>query len=380
MEFGRRAVESLGRTTDMNTTAMAISNSIIQEDVRAIAGELGKRLASLSGTTILIAGGSGFLCSYFLETIAQLNDTAWRSPCRVVSVDNLRSGLAQRVGHLSDRPEFRFLQHDISHPIDLGEPVQWIIHGAGIASPTFYRKYPLQTVDVNVTGTRQILELARQHKVQSLLYLSSSEIYGDPDPHFVPTPEKYRGNVSCTGPRACYDESKRMAETLCGIYRTLYNVPVKIARPFNIYGPGQRLDDRRIIPDLISAAVQRQPLTLYSDGRATRSFCYIRDAIRALWLILMSNADGEAFNVGNDEKEISIAELAQELSSIAGPPPLKIIHHTSKDPQYLTDNPQRRCPDLTKLRTRFSWAPTVNLEQGLRRTLYSYTGDQCVSQ
>jgi dTDP-glucose 4,6-dehydratase/UDP-glucuronate decarboxylase len=326
----------------------------------------------LAGSTILITGGSGFLCSYFLDTLAYANDTILRSPCRVISVDNLRSGIADRVAYLTIRPEFRFVTHDISEPLNLDEPVHWIIHGAGIASPTFYRKYPLETVDVNVTGTRQVLEIARRQHARSVLYLSTSEIYGDPDPAFIPTREDYRGNVSCNGPRACYDESKRMAETLCGIYRTLYNVPVKIVRPFNVYGPGQRLDDRRIIPDLMAAALRRQPLVLYSDGRATRSFCYIRDAIHAMLLVLISDANGEAFNVGNDEREINIRELASQLADIAGPPTLEVIYKTSSDPQYLTDNPQRRCPDLSKLRTQFGWRPEVGIREGLRRTLHSY--------
>jgi UDP-glucuronate decarboxylase len=217
-----------------------------------------------------------------------------------------------------------------------------------------------------------MLDLAQRQGARSILYMSTSEIYGDPDPAFIPTAEDYRGNVSCNGPRACYDESKRMAEALCGIYHSLYRTPVKVMRPFNVYGPGQRLDDRRIVPDLIAAALDRQPLVLYSDGRATRSFCYISDAIRAMWHVLLSDANGEAFNVGNDEREISISDFAGELAAIAGDPPLQVIHRASDDPQYLTDNPQRRCPDLRKLRSRFPWTPAVGLAEGLRRTLQSY--------
>jgi dTDP-glucose 4,6-dehydratase/UDP-glucuronate decarboxylase len=353
-------------------SATAVANQVIRADIQAISEELGQVLAPLAGATLLVTGGSGFLCSYLLETIAWLNETVWDHPCRVISLDNLRTGVASRVAHLAGRPEFRFVNHDVSEPLHLGEPVQWIVHGAGIASPAFYRQYPLETVDVNVAGTRRMLELARRDGVRGILYISTSEIYGDPDPRFIPTPEDYRGNVSCTGPRACYDESKRMAEALCGIYRNLYRTPVKVIRPFNVYGPGQRLDDRRIVPDLISAALDRRPLVLYSDGRATRSFCYVSDAIRAMFLILLSDAVGEAFNVGNDEREISIGDFARELARIAGPPALEVMHETSGDPQYLTDNPQRRCPDLTRLRTRFHWQPKVGLAEGLRRTLLSY--------
>ena len=352
------------------------ANRVIREDVQGIAEELGNVLAPLAGTTLLVTGGSGFLCSYLLDTVAYLNETAWNDPCRVISVDNLRSGISSRVAHLAERPGFRFVHHDVSEPFEPGEPVDWIIHGAGIASPTFYRKYPLETVDVNVSGTRRMLELARRTGARSILYTSTSEIYGDPETQFIPTAEDYRGSVSCTGPRACYDESKRLAESLCAIYRNLYATPVKVIRPFNVYGPGQRLDDRRIVPDLISAALERRPLVLFSDGRATRSFCYVSDAIRAMFLILLSNADGQAFNVGNDEREISMADFAHELSRIAGPPPLEIVYQTSKDAQYLTDNPQRRCPDLSKLRSYFSWQPKVSLTEGLRRTLLSYQPTQ----
>lgn len=364
-------MEGLERQIAMKSTATR-SDLVIREDARLITEELSRQIASLAGSTILVTGGSGFLCSYFLETVAYANEALLRPPCRVISVDNLSTGVAERVAGLADRPEFRFITHDISEPLEIHEPVHWVIHGAGIASPTFYRKFPLETVDVNVGGTRRVLEMARRHQVRSVLYLSTSEVYGDPDPRFIPTPESYRGNVSCNGPRACYDESKRMAETLCGIYRALDQVPVKIVRPFNVYGPGQRLDDCRIIPDLMSGALRRTPLALYSDGAATRAFCYIRDAIRAMWLILLSEADGETFNVGNDEEEISIAELARKLSGVAGPPALSVVHRNSEDPHYLTDNPQRRCPDLTELRTRFNWTPKVNLADGLRRTLKSY--------
>lgn len=349
-------------------------NPVIEADAAAICRELSASLEALYGTTLLVTGGSGFLCSYLLETVAHLNDQFPEKPCRVISIDNLRSGIAERTAHLRERPEFLFLQHDVSQPLALGEPVDWIVHGAGIASPTFYRRYPLETIDVNATGTRRMLDLARQTNARSLLYISTSEIYGDPDAAHIPTREDYRGNVSCTGPRACYDESKRMAETLCWVYHQLYGSPVKVIRPFNVYGPGQRLDDKRIIPDLISAALERRPIELFSDGHATRSFCYVSDAIRALWLILLSDAKGEAFNVGSDEREIAIGELAELVSQVAGPPRLEIRHRTSEDKHYLTDNPQRRCPDLAKLRGRFSWSPKVPLSEGLGRTLRSYRG------
>src|SRR5581483_6000323 len=189
--------------------------------------------------------------------------------------------------------------------------------------------YPLETIDVNVTGTRRLLDLARDTGCRAMLYLSTSEVYGDPDAASIPTPEEYRGLVSCTGPRACYDESKRLAEALCQIYARRYGVRVVTVRPFNVYGPGQRLDDGRIVPDLIGAALRRRPLVLFSDGRASRAFCYVSDAVRAIWLVLLGGAPGSVFNVGNDECEISIAALAEAVRRAAGPPPLPIEYRTS---------------------------------------------------
>ena len=350
---------------------------MISEDVERVTDQVGARLELLSGSTLLVTGTSGFLFSYLVETIAALNQHRLDPPCRVIAVDKLAP--PERLSYLANNQAFRFLQHDATQPLELNEKVDWIIHGASIASPTYYRRYPLETIDVNVTGTRHMLELTRERGARGMLFLSTSEIYGDPDRAFVPTPEDYRGNVSCTGPRACYDESKRMGETLCMTYHRLYGTPVKIIRPFNVYGPGQRLDDRRIIPDLMKAARYREPLTLYSDGRASRSFCYVSDAIAAMLLILLSDAQGEAFNVGNDEEEISIRELARLMREIAGPPWLEIEFKTSDDADYVTDNPQRRCPDLTRIRSRFSWQPKVSLAEGLKRTLLSYEENAATS-
>ncbi len=348
------------------------ASTIISQDIEHIIQDLRDHFQALRGTTLLVTGANGFLCSYFVDTVAVLNEKGLNPPCQVIVVDNLQTGFSERFKHLEGRKEICFIQQDVTFPVNLDQRVDWIIHGASIASPTLYRQYPLQTIDVNVIGTRQMLELARQNRVRSMLYLSTSEIYGDPDPVFIPTPEEYRGNVSCTGPRACYDESKRLAETLCMTYYRLFKIPVKIVRPFNVYGPGLRLDDGRIIPDLMKSVLHRQPLVLYSNGRATRAFCYITDAVCAMWYVLLSDTNGEVFNVGNDEKEVSIRELAESVRQIAGPPWLEIEHRVSEDVDYLKDNPQRRCPDLTKLRRWFPWQPKVSLVEGLKRTLCSY--------
>lgn len=366
-------MESVVVTPRWNTATGQRPASVIERDLHAIASELEPALRPLRGETLLVTGGAGFVCSYFVDTIAFLNTQAWERSCQVVCLDNLVTGRLPRLAHLLDRPDVHIIQHDLSKPLRaLPKAVRgrlWVIHGAGIASPITYRRHPLETIAVNVQGTQHVLELAKARQARSVLYLSSSEVYGDPPAEWIPTPEEYRGHVSCTGPRACYDESKRLAETLCLTYHRQFGLPVNIARPFNVYGPGQRLDDGRVMPDLIAAAVHRQPLVLYSDGRATRAFCYITDAIRAMWWVVMAGRHGEAFNVGNDQEELPMQELAQRVRRAAGPPELPIEQRRSQDAEYLTDNPQRRCPNLQKLRAAFPWTPAVPLSEGLQRTL-----------
>lgn len=345
-------------------------SSIIRDDVGQIIGEMKASLNALSAQTILVTGAAGFLGSYFLDLLATLNDRKEiSSPCFVIGMDNFRSGIRTRVEHLQGRGDVRLLSQDITTPKIFKERIDWIIHLASIASPTFYRQFPLETIDTNVNGTKHMLELARKG-AKSMLYLSSSEIYGDPPSSEIPTKEDYRGNVSCTGPRACYDESKRMAETLCTTYHRQCGVPVKIVRPFNVYGPGQRLDDKRVIPDLLSSVLKREPIVLYSNGKATRSFCYVRDAVRGMLRVLFSSSNGEAFNVGNDE-QISIGHLAEKIADVAAPPRVAVEYRTSHDTDYLIDNPQRRQPDLTKLKS-LNWKPEVCLADGLKRTIQSY--------
>ena len=350
-------------------TINAATAPIIREDADIVCRDLSSWASPFNGTTMLITGAGGFLASHLLETIAVFNESA-KPGCRVLAVDNFQSGLPERISWIKDRPDMELRQGDASQPFEPGERVDWIIHAASIASPSLYRRFPLETIDVNVNGTRHMLDLLRRDG-RGMLFMSSSEIYGDPDPLHIPTAEDYRGFVSCTGPRACYDESKRLGETLAMTYHRLYGSPVKIIRPFNVYGPGQRLDDGRILPDLMSAAFYRRPIVLYSNGRATRSFCYIRDAIHGMLLVLLMGASGEAFNVGNDE-EISIGDLAEIVSRLDGSPYLPIRFETSQDRDYLSDNPQRRCPDLTKLKTLGGWKPEVKVREGLKRTLQSY--------
>lgn len=349
---------------------------IVFDDCREIVADIGARLQPLSGKTVLITGANGFLMSYLVDAILAWNDSGRGEPAHVIAVDSLITGRSERLAHVAGRDDVTLVEHDITRPLAPERRVHFVVHGASIASPSVYRQYPLETIDANVGGTRMMLELARSQGVAGMLVMSTSEIYGDPDPAFIPTPESYRGNVSCTGPRACYDESKRMAETLATVYHQLYDLPVVAIRPFNVYGPGFRLDDKRVLPDLMTSVLNREPIVLFSDGRPTRAFCYVTDAVRAMLLLVVSGRGGEAFNVGNDEGEISMSDLAHLVARVGAEvmevEPVAVSLGQSSDPAYLTDNPQRRCPDLGKLRTCMDWSPRVPISEGLRRNLISY--------
>lgn len=343
---------------------------VIFNDIREIADRIKKDLRVLEGKTIVISGAAGFLPSYFVHTLVFANTYLLKKSIKVICVDNFRTGTSDRLLPWKGRSDIKFIARDITKPLNIKEKVDFIIHGASIASPVWYRKFPLETIDVNVGGTRNLLELARRNNSEGFLHLSSSEVYGDPPEKFIPTTEDYWGNVSPTGPRACYDESKRLGETLCMIYFRNFGVPIKIVRPFNVYGPGLRLDDGRVIPDFVKNALRKKPIIILSDGRATRSFCYISDFITANLLLLIHPSKGEAFNIGNDE-EISISRLAQKVNQISGSK-AGVKFAVSKEKAYLTDNPQRRLPNLAKIKKTIKWSPEISLSEGLKRTLKFY--------
>jgi dTDP-glucose 4,6-dehydratase/UDP-glucuronate decarboxylase len=215
------------------------------------------------------------------------------------------------------------------------------------------------------------------HALRGLLFFSTSEIYGDPSPDMIPTPETYRGNVSCTGPRACYDESKRYGETLCVTFARSLGVPVRIARPFNNYGPGLRIGDGRVIPDFARDLLVGEDVVMLSDGSPTRTFCYVADAVVGYVKILVLGRDGEPYNIGVDGREVSMTELANRLVAI-GREMLdyqgSVVHRVSPETAYLVDNPNRRRPDIRKAASELGYAPRIELDEGLRRSLIWYRG------
>jgi UDP-glucuronate decarboxylase len=336
------------------------------DEVAAIIEGLGKDVSRFEGKTILISGGAGFLGRHMIAVLRRLNRDVLARPCKIISADNYITGEQQswHEGGYHD-PNVIDVWADVSHPLPVREDLHFILHAAGVASPVYYMKYPLETIESAVQGTKNLLELARRNKeLQGMLFFSSSEIYGDPDPKAVPTPETYHGYVSSVGPRACYDESKRLGETIATVYQQRHGVPVTIVRPFNVFGPGMKHNDRRVIPMFTYEALNRRALPVHGDGRQTRTFCYISDAITGFFKILLRGRPGEAYNIGNSDNEISMHDLARMYAELI---PGSTHRFISYPDIYPAGEPQRRCPDLSKAAQHLSYASKVDLRTGLSR-------------
>jgi nucleoside-diphosphate-sugar epimerase len=302
---------------------------------------------------VVVAGGAGFLGSHLCEVLVARGDS-------VICVDDLSTGSPQNVAHLAGNDAFTLLVVDVSQKaeLELGEKVDAVCHLASPASPPAYLSHPLETLAAGSEGTRRLLALARAHEARFLM-ASTSEIYGDPEVH--PQVESYRGNVDPTGPRSVYDEAKRFAESMTMAYYRTFGVNVGIARIFNTYGPRLSPGDGRVVSNFISQALRGEPLTVYGDGSQTRSLCYVDDEIAGLVALLDSSLTGPV-NIGNpDERTVlELAHLVLEVSGSSSP----IVFEPLP-----TDDPTRRCPDITLATTALGWRPTVALRDGIARTM-----------
>ena len=346
------------------------NEEIIFEDAREIAKEFKKNFVKNKKYKWIITGGAGFLLSYFSYIVEVLVEK-YNLDIKLIIYDSLFFGLSNRLKRLNKKKYISFIKKDLTKAEIKSLDCDFFIHGASIASPTFYRKFPIETIKVNVLALVKILEKFSKNKKKpnSIIFMSSSEVYGNPLKKFIPTSEDYTGNVSFTGPRACYDESKRIGETICINYFEKHKLPIKIIRPFNVYGPGQNLEDKRIIPDTIKGILKKE-VVLFSDGKPKRSFCYISDQIRGILNIMLNGKNGEAYNVGNDDM-ISIKDITKKFIKISGTK-TKLFFKVNKDKNYTVDNPQNRCPNLKKIKKLNRWKTKVNTKQGILRTLRFY--------
>lgn len=299
----------------------------------------------------VITGGAGFLGSHLCDYLIERD---WDVLC----IDNLVTGNEGNVGHLSKHPRFRMMRHDVSRYIDVSGPIDYVLNLASPASPVDYLKLPIQTLKVGALGTHNSLGLAMAKKAKYLL-ASTSECYGDPQ--ISPQPESYWGHVNPIGPRGVYDEAKRFAEAMVMAYHRFHGLDTHIVRIFNTYGPRMRLNDGRALPNFVHQALTGQPITVYGDGKQTRSFCYVSDLIEGIYR-LMNSDEHDPVNIGNPQ-EITILEFAERIRKLLGSE-VPIIFKPL--PQ---DDPKQRCPDITKAKRLLGWQPKVNLEEGLRLTL-----------
>ena len=365
---------------------MQTAGDIVARDLGHICTVAADELRAIGGHDLLVTGGAGFLGHYLVQAVTDWNrDRGGHERIRLTVFDNFSRGAPPWLTRLQEQKALTLVRHDMAKPLPQGMGnFAYVAHAASIASPTFYRRDPIGTMDANVNGLRNLLDhFLRQRQAGKpalgFLFFSSSEIYGDPDPANIPTPETYRGFVSCTGPRACYDEAKRYGETLCANFARQHGLPVKVARPFNNYGPGLKLTDGRVIPDFARDVLAGRDIVMRSDGSATRTFCYAADAVAGYFKVLARGGVGEAYNIGTETPEISMADLARkvaglgrELFGYTG----KVITQPSADPEYLVDNPNRRCPVIAKARAQLGYEPAVSLDEGLRRSLTWYGGNR----
>lgn len=337
----------------------------LDSDMKEVAERLTGKAQGFSGKTLLLTGGCGFLGRQFKAVFEYLNTHILKKPLNVILLDNhISSGVAGET--IKDSEFIKVIKHNVIEKFKWEGPIDFIVHAAGIASPYYYRAYPLETLEVSVTGTRNMLELANEKNAR-FTFFSSSEIYGDPTKGHVPIQESYRGNVSCRGPRACYDESKRVGETLCYIYHTKFGTCTNTIRPFNVFGPGMQEADYRVLPNFASCIKKNKPLHIYGNGTQTRTYCYITDALYGFLLVILNGVPGEAYNIGNTHPELSVLELAQHIESVLK---RKLEQEVIEYPDsYPTDEPQRRCPDIRKATIQLEYSPAVDLNEGLTRFL-----------
>lgn len=355
-------------------------NPIVQQDIQSII-DSNTFWKQFDNSRILITGASGFIASYIVETLLEINATT-NVNIAVYALTRNKTKFLNKFAHHNKNAHLHFLHFDVIEDLSslTSNGFTHIIHAASNASPKFYGVDPVGTLEANTLGTRQLLKLARDSNVKSFVFISSAEVYGQTKA--IPTGEDDYGYLDPTAVRSCYGESKRMGETMCVSWAHQYSVPVKIIRPFHTYGPGMDLDDGRVYADLVKNIVKREPLMLNSAGTAMRAFCYLSDAVSGIFCVLIKGKNTEAYNLGNDQGEIAIKDLATELQNLYPDRSSGVIinaskNSTSKDKAsqgkstYIASQVDRICPDIKKIQT-LGWSPSTGVKEGFKRTIESY--------
>ena len=338
-------------------------NTLInKKDILKIIELLNFEKKQLNKKNIVISGAFGFIGKYILQTLINLKKI-YNIEFSVYTIDNFITSDKTFVDYFVNEGVI-FLNHDINEELKIDVNFDYLISLAGIASPYYYNAHPMKTLDVSINGLKNMFRL--HHNMNSkFVFFSSSEIYGDPPLDQIPTKETYRGNVTSIGPRSCYDESKRVGETICYINSKYYGKKTSIIRPFNVFGPGTLIEDYRIIPNITRALIYKEELKIYDKGNQTRTYCYITDAIKGFFSVIFKDEMFGVYNIGNDQNEISVLELVKVTEQVMN---TKLNYKITQYPKsYPPDQPQRRCPDISSARKNLKYEPKVSLQEGLKR-------------
>lgn len=343
-------------------------NTIIKEDISAIINRF-KDWESFRNKTVLISGANGFLPAYLVETFLSL-DKSFNT--KVIALVRSKQKAEKRFSHWLSNPNLLIIEHDVCNEFSYPDNIDFIIHAASQASPKYYGTDPVGTLNANVLGTINLMKLAKEKNIESFLYFSSGEVYGQVKAEDIPIKEDTFGYLNCANVRACYGESKRMGENICVSYFHQFGVKAKIVRPFHTYGPGMALDDGRVFADFVANIVNKQNIILNSDGSAIRPFCYLTDATLGFLTVLIKGENGQPYNIGNPNEEYSILDLANTLVNLYPELKLKVIMNNKSDNNaYLKSPIQRNSPNIDKVE-KLNWSPVIGVKEGFKRTIESF--------
>jgi UDP-glucuronate decarboxylase len=345
-------------------------NRVVEEDLaRITSADLPWH--TFEGKTVLISGANGFLPAYIVETLLYLNEI--HGPrTKIVGLVRSKQKAISRFNVYQGRDDLEFIVQDVCHPILTTKKVDFVIHAASQSSPKYFGKDPVGTMSANLLGTHNLLSFAKENNSEGFLFFSTGEVYGEVEMANIPTKETEYGYLDPATVRSCYAESKRAAETMCIAWFHQFGVPAKIVRPFHTYGPGMSLDDGRVFSDFVADIVGNNDIVMRSDGSAKRAFCYLADATLGFLTVLLNGENGQAYNVGNENAEVTVLDLARRLAALFPSKGLNVVTHTDVDREgYLKSGITRSCPDTSKIRA-LGWKPITPIEAGFRRTIESF--------
>lgn len=329
----------------------------LDSDIKEICKNLKNHSKLISGKKFLISGANGFLGKYFIKTLITMNQSLSKK-IKITAID-----IKFDKCEIYLDKNVKKIKKDINKIDKLNFKSDYVLHAAGIPSPKHYYNKPIEAIFTSITGTKKLLEYSKKNK-SKFIFFSSSEIYGNPDKKNIPTKETYNGNVSCIEDRSCYDEGKRVGETLCYFFKIKQKVNISIFRPFNVFGPGMPKNDYRVFPRFFSSIKRNMPITIFKNGKQTRTFCYVTDAITAMFLVILKG-NKFVYNIGNDNPEINMTKLYDVIKKNV-PKKVKFvkIDYPKNYPQV---EPQRRCPDISKIKKELNFRNKVSLNDSIRR-------------